>query len=336
MQSRLVGKVSQRLRALIKGGDDWGVADESDIPTLGLMERVRDEWQSRQLSRGEARFGLPDLLRALQRAQTSEARINAHPEFERRPERLPEHRLRRDGRADRMDAEFFARRRYAIEELTDFADAIFVEIAYRCILKREPDPVGFTGFLRPLREGLRDRVDIVRALSASPEGGAQQVRITGLRRVAFWRLAERTRFIGPTVGWLHAVTSAGRLAQRLQVVEARAEAGHQHHVMLLQSIVGKDLLKINESISSLERSQVQVETAVLGLTNRYRRFLLEVQLNDVVRGPRDKGEPDDTGEEIARAHVRIERLESAIRTERNRLVAISTAIENSRVGGTST
>ncbi len=322
MQPRLIGKVSQRLRALIKGGDDWGVVREVDIATLGLMERVRDEWQSRQQTRGETRFGLPQLLRSLHRVHDSDAR-KAVAAFERRPRRLPEHRLGRDGKAQALDAAFFARRRYTIDELTDFADAVFLEIAYRCVLKREPDPAGFTGFVRPLREGVRDRVDVLRALSVSPEGKGQQVEILGLRRLTFWRLAERIRHVGPLVGWLHAVGSAGQIARRLQVLEARSEAGHQEHADLLQTLVASDIAKISESIALIEKSQVQVETAVLGLSNRYRRFLLEAEMRDAARG---SGED----EEALRASRRLERLEAAVREDRSRLDALANAMGHRR------
>jgi O-antigen chain-terminating methyltransferase len=73
---------------------------------------------------------------------------------------------------------------YAMEELVRFNDAMFVQVAYRSVLRRDPDPSGFEHYLRVLRAGA-SKDEIVHSLLHSEEGRAAGTRVTGLRFRSF-------------------------------------------------------------------------------------------------------------------------------------------------------
>ena len=281
----MIEKLSRDLRSLIKSGSGRKAPQGMDVATLGLMGRVREEWELRQRTRVAGPFALPDLLRSLDRARSTKSHDSAPDQHERRPNRLPARSLGRYGPSRPVDDAFFARREYSAEQLTDFADAVFVEIAYRCVLKRPPDPIGFSGFLRPLREGDREPIDVLHALRTSPEGKQQGVAIAGLRTRVFWRRSERIPLIGPIVGWVHALADLRRIARRLTMLETRADASQQELTRQVDALAESEPGRDGDAIVALQRSQVRVETAVVGLADRYRRFLVEVEAREAARRP---------------------------------------------------
>ena len=283
MQQRLIGHAFRSLRPSGRRGNERGATREIDIATLGLKERVRDEWESRQRGSLDVEFGLPELLSSLHSALARKPVGAGRSREESPPKRLPKRRLGRDGHLYPVDDAFFARREYAVDELIDFADTVFVEMAYRCLLKRSSDPSGFAGFLRPLREDKLDRVDVLRVLLESAEGKQHAVMIHGMRKHVFWRRAENLRVAGPLIRWCRGLMELGTIARRLRMLEVRAEAGYQETTGRLDGLAESDMGRNRQSIAALEKSQVRIEAAVVGLTDRYRRFLLETEMRDAAR-----------------------------------------------------
>lgn len=68
---------------------------------------------------------------------------------------------------------------YVIDDFMHLYDANFVRFAYRCILKREPDPIGLQHYVNKVRQGI-SRTQIIHDLRHSKEGQERGVIISGL------------------------------------------------------------------------------------------------------------------------------------------------------------
>lgn len=71
------------------------------------------------------------------------------------------------------------RNSYALEEFTKMHDMSFVEAAYFAILRREPDALGRTHYVRRIREG-SSKIRVLSDLIRSKEGRSKGTRIAGL------------------------------------------------------------------------------------------------------------------------------------------------------------
>jgi len=70
--------------------------------------------------------------------------------------------------------------RYHIYDLLRYHDRVFVQAAYRAVLKRSPDEAESLRDLKRLRSGNLNKVDLLAALRFSPEGRAKGVQLDGL------------------------------------------------------------------------------------------------------------------------------------------------------------
>jgi O-antigen chain-terminating methyltransferase len=84
-----------------------------------------------------------------------------------------------------------------IKELLGLNDRDFVEMAYRRILQRDPDPTGLEIYLTKLRQGALTKVEILGIMRFSPEGRRKGVRVRGLRLRLFIRSVYRVPLLGP-------------------------------------------------------------------------------------------------------------------------------------------
>lgn len=85
---------------------------------------------------------------------------------------------------------------YQLNDLLKFHDVDFVNAAYRAILKRAPDPLGYSECLNQLREGHLDKIDLIGGLRFSPEGKLKNVRVKGLALPTFVRRLGHLPIIG--------------------------------------------------------------------------------------------------------------------------------------------
>ena len=69
---------------------------------------------------------------------------------------------------------------YHINDLLPYHDRVFVQVAYRAVLKRSPDQTESLRDLRRLRSGHVNKIDLLADLRFSPEGRAKGVRVDGL------------------------------------------------------------------------------------------------------------------------------------------------------------
>ncbi|HEY2961262.1 MAG TPA: methyltransferase domain-containing protein [Pyrinomonadaceae bacterium] len=70
--------------------------------------------------------------------------------------------------------------RYHINDLLRYHDRVFVQAAYRAVLKRSPDETESLRDLKRLRSGDINKTDLLATLRFSPEGRAKGVRLDGL------------------------------------------------------------------------------------------------------------------------------------------------------------
>lgn len=109
-------------------------------------------------------------MAAQQRQEDQEARLAPAASLE---NSFPELKLQPDFQPSPVD-------RYHINDLLRYHDRVFVQAAYRAILKRPPDEAEFLRDLKKLQSGHANKIDLLAALRYSTEGKAKQVRLEGL------------------------------------------------------------------------------------------------------------------------------------------------------------
>jgi O-antigen chain-terminating methyltransferase len=85
---------------------------------------------------------------------------------------------------------------YHINDLLLYHDRVFVQAAYRAILKRSPDQTESLRDLKRLRSGYANKIDLLADLRFSPEGRAKGVRLEGLLVPALIRRLGQLPLIG--------------------------------------------------------------------------------------------------------------------------------------------
>ncbi len=113
---------------------------------------------------------------------------------------------------------------YHVNDLLKFHDTDFLDVAYRVILKREPDSLGYTYYLEQLREGHLDKVDLLASLRFSSEGELRNVKIDGLALPTLVRRLAHLPIIGYPIRWSMAIFRLPALIHRVRRNEAYAAA----------------------------------------------------------------------------------------------------------------
>lgn len=116
---------------------------------------------------------------------------------------------------------------YHLNDLLKFHDADFLNAAYRAILKREPDSVGYKYYLEQLREGHLDKVDVLAILRFSTEGEPKKVRIKGLALRTFIRRLSHLPVIGYPIRLGFGLLRLPVLLHRMRQHEAYSFAQNQ-------------------------------------------------------------------------------------------------------------
>ena len=118
---------------------------------------------------------------------------------------------------------------YHVDDLLQYHDQTFVWNAYRAILKREPDETGLREFLKLLRSGRFNKLDVLAALRFSVEGRARGVRVDGLERKPLLRRLYRVPVVGYVLETLAAV------ARLPAMIRSRRE--FENHVLAQQELI---------------------------------------------------------------------------------------------------
>lgn len=145
------------------------------------------------------------------------------------------------------------KREYTLHELLGPSDASFVEMAYRVVLRREPDPEGFNYFLHELRSGHTTKVEVLAELRWSPEGMAKQVHIDGLLLPYKLQQWKRKPVIGHVLSWLHGAARLGALFDRHYTIEA-TQARETHELGRHLNLVMDELAELRGQNAGLLRN----------------------------------------------------------------------------------
>lgn len=146
--------------------------------------------------------------------------------------------------------------RYHVNDLLKFHDSSFIQNAYRAILKRGPDAVGYKTFLESLRSAQLNKVDILARLRYSAEGRAKQVEIEGLWLPAMIRKAYRVPFFGYVLNLLIALARLPLQIRSQQQFEAHMLAQLEIIVQHLNH-VDRTLLAHADEVSQVFQTQAE-------------------------------------------------------------------------------
>jgi len=150
--------------------------------------------------------------------------------------------------------------RYHVEDLLKYHDSAFIQNAYRAILKRGPDAIGYRTFLDSLRSARLNKIDILARLRYSAEGRSKQVEVEGLWLPATIRRAYRVPVIGYLLNLLVGVARLPTLIRSHQQFEAHILAQQETIVENLNHL-NRSLLSHAEEVSRALKSQVDANNA---------------------------------------------------------------------------
>jgi 2-polyprenyl-3-methyl-5-hydroxy-6-metoxy-1,4-benzoquinol methylase len=173
----------------------------------------------------------------------------------------------------KLQPQFERRARYQLNDLLCFHDDVFVRNAYRAILKREPDDVGFAQYLRELRSGRFSKIDVLSSIRFSPEGRKANVTIDGLGKLSILRKSYRV----PVVGYLLRLSVA---ILRLPVLITNYRQLDSHTAAQLDRVAGH----VNEVVAHLtaeSREQVEINRTQFGTVQKqlvdFQKHLIELR-----------------------------------------------------------
>lgn len=113
---------------------------------------------------------------------------------------------------------------FLIEDFVKYHDEEFIKKAYRGILNREPDPQGFNNYLSFLRNGERNKIEILGALRYSKEGKDKHVIIKGLYFKYLINLSYRIPILGYILKLSISILRFPEILKNIQEFEAFTNA----------------------------------------------------------------------------------------------------------------
>jgi O-antigen chain-terminating methyltransferase len=156
----------------------------------------------------------------------------------------------------RLQPEFVPRKddHYQASDLLQYHDHTFIWNAYRAILKREPDEEGLKQFLKKLRGGRFNKIDVLASLRYSQEGKSRNVTIDGLARPAMIRRFYRV----PVLGYL--LELAVGIARLPTILRSQRE--FEGHALAQQQLIAAHLNQVSHTsfqvTDSLSRELTEV------------------------------------------------------------------------------
>ncbi len=209
---------------------------DSEIDVEQLMKEIRDAVSLREAEgRGSligASLALSDIFAAID--QTADE-VAEHGEQDKEAEQVELLPLK-------LQPEFVPNKEdhYHINDLLKYHDHIFVWNAYRAILKREPDETGLTQFLKELRSGRFNKIDVLASLRFSPEGQARNVQLDGLRR----RPLLRRLYSVPVFGYLlEMMVAVARLPKMI-----RSQRQFENHTLAQQELLAAHVNQVSDTV----------------------------------------------------------------------------------------
>lgn len=221
--------------------------------------------------------------------------------------------------------------RYHVNDLLKFHDSTFIQNAYRAILKRGPDAVGYRTFLDSLRSARLNKIDVLARLRYSAEGRAKQVDIDGLRVPATVRKIYRVPFIGYLINLLIAWARMPLMIRSQQQFEAHMLAQQEIIVEHLNH-ADRTLLAHVEEVAGVLRTQAETVKNLVEQADQTRAYIAHSQQRaDQIQQRLEQGETKLTDALAQQAAIRMDVTQQvlAIRTDvENRISDLRTFIDS--------
>ena len=244
--------------------------------------------------------------------------------------------------------------RYHINDLLRYHDRVFVQSAYRALLKRSPTDAESIRDLQQLRKGDVNKIDLLVALRFSPEGRAKKVQVDGLvvpaavRRlgqlpligyvirlgIAFVRLPNLVRDQREFGGYV--LSQHEQIADFINQLSARI-AECRDEVSRLRETLSKQVQALAqqqgefERVASTQFSEVDrrydaLEAYVKKMNDAFSRFEHD---NQEQRGFMAKAETELRAE-IARLYLQLQHARSELTLQADSISALSTGRSETR------
>jgi len=152
---------------------------------------------------------------------------------------------------------------YELHDLLRFHDRVFIENAYRAILRRYPSESEYSSSLTNLRSGRTNKIDVLAMLRFSPEGNAKGIKINGLRSRAFFRRAGRVPLVGYVVRLIIALMRLPNLIRDQRefdsylLVQNQEIANFVNNVNTQTAGVGKQIADAQAELEEIQRAMAE-------------------------------------------------------------------------------
>lgn len=186
---------------------------------------------------------------------------------------------------------------FSIKDFIKYHDEEFIKQAYRGILNREPDPQGFNNYLSLLRNGQRNKIEILGALKYSKEGKKNHVIIKGLYFRYLLNISHRIPILGYILKLSISILRFPEILKNIQEFEAFTNARftntdarftdnrknidnlsvevRKNHEQLVNTLSNKaDIQSFNEIKGDLSNISKQITNNKLQILGQERRLTL--------------------------------------------------------------
>jgi O-antigen chain-terminating methyltransferase len=167
-------------------------------------------------------------------------------------------------------------KRYRLSDFLNYQDRDFVALAYRGLLKREPEGEGFAYHLEQLRSGRLSRIDILGDMATSPEARASGVEIEGLAQAYGRARLGRLPILGALVRWLGAFAQLPGLLTYIRQVETSSHG----RMAALTDALDAQLVAANARLAALEQTSLNQAVELAALRDEMQRAVHALQLAD--------------------------------------------------------
>lgn len=167
-------------------------------------------------------------------------------------------------------------KRYRLSDFLAFQDRDFVALAYRGVLKREPEGEGFAYHLEQLRSGRLSRIDILGDIAHSAEARAAGVSIDGLAKAYARARLGRLPVLGSIFRWLAAFAQLPGLLTYIRQVETSSHG----RMAALTDALDAQLAQANTRLAALEQASIRQAIDLAALREETERATVALQTAD--------------------------------------------------------
>lgn len=194
--------------------------------------------------------------------------------------------------------------RYHIGDLLRYHDRVFVDSAYRAILKRPPDATEFARDYKRLQSGAFNKIDLLAALRYSTEGKAKGVEVDGLTVPA---LVRRLGHI-PIVGYF--VRLAVALVRLPNQVRDQREFGG--YVLSQNQQIADFINAVSARVEEHKSETRSIEPRIVDRINSERQLIENLSQNVIQNQVQNLGSVQNLQNQTEKIRVHINQLQTLL------------------------